>query len=99
MVDWTQDGTEGLNLALQNFHDMAILDVMLPSFDSWLVPQALWGRGRQMPVIFFTAHDEVTDSVKSAGAPRQACEGVVGRARGCDQSPLPAQVQSGDQPR
>ena len=64
VVDWTQDGAEGLNLALQSFYDLVILDVMLPSLDGWQVLQSLRGRGRQMPVLFLTARDDVTDRVK-----------------------------------
>ncbi|HQC97767.1 MAG TPA: heavy metal response regulator transcription factor [Aquabacterium sp.] len=64
VVDWTQDGAEGLNLALQSFYDLVILDVMLPGLDGWQVLQSLRGRGLQMPVLFLTARDEVTDRVK-----------------------------------
>lgn len=64
VVDWTQDGAEGLNLALQSFYDLVILDVMLPGLDGWQVVQSLRGRGLQMPVLFLTARDEVTDRVK-----------------------------------
>ncbi|MEN9543306.1 MAG: hypothetical protein RLZZ598_139, partial [Pseudomonadota bacterium] len=60
----TQDGAEGLNLALQSFYDLVILDVMLPGLDGWQVLQSLRGRGLQMPVLFLTARDEVTDRVK-----------------------------------
>ncbi len=64
VVDWTQDGAEGLNLALQSFYDLVILDVMLPGLDGWQVLQSLRGRGLQMPVLFLTARDDVTDRVK-----------------------------------
>lgn len=64
VVDWTQDGAEGLNLALQSFYDLIILDVMLPSLDGWQVLRSLRGRGLLMPVLFLTARDEVQDRVK-----------------------------------
>ena len=64
VVDWTQDGAEGLQLALQSFYDLVILDVMLPSLDGWQVLQSLRGRGLQMPVLFLTARDDVTDRIK-----------------------------------
>lgn len=64
VVDWTQDGAEGLDLALQSFYDLVILDVMLPRLDGWQVLQSLRGRGLQMPVLFLTARDDVTDRVK-----------------------------------
>lgn len=64
VVDWTQDGAEGLQLALQSFYDLVILDVMLPSLDGWQVLQSLRSRGLQMPVLFLTARDDVTDRIK-----------------------------------
>lgn len=64
VVDWTQDGAQGLELALQSFYDLVILDVMLPGLDGWQVLRALRSRGLQMPVLFLTARDEVTDRVK-----------------------------------
>jgi two-component system copper resistance phosphate regulon response regulator CusR len=64
VVDWTQDGAEGLQLALQNFYDLVILDVMLPSLDGWQVLQSLRGRGLQMPVLFLTARDDVSDRIR-----------------------------------
>lgn len=64
VVDLTQDGADGLHLALQGEHDLVILDVMLPSLDGWQVLETLRKRGLQMPVLFLTARDQVEDRVK-----------------------------------
>ncbi|MEN9416644.1 MAG: hypothetical protein RI988_264 [Pseudomonadota bacterium] len=64
VVDWTQDGADGLQLALQSHYDLVILDVMLPGLDGWQILQSLRGRGLQMPVLFLTARDDITDRVK-----------------------------------
>jgi len=41
-----------------------ILDVMLPGMDGWQVLKNLRSQGRQMPVLFLTARDQVEDRVK-----------------------------------
>ncbi len=64
VVDLTQDGADGLHLALQGDHDLVILDVMLPSLDGWQVLETLRKRGLQMPILFLTARDQVEDRVK-----------------------------------
>ena len=64
VVDLTQDGLDGLHLALQGEHDLVILDVMLPGMDGWQVLQSLRKRGLHMPVLFLTARDQVEDRIK-----------------------------------
>lgn len=63
LVDWAQDGADGLHLALQESYDLIILDVMLPVFDGWYVLREL-RKTRDTPVLFLTARDEVEDRVK-----------------------------------
>jgi len=63
-VDWTTHGLEGLHCALGGDHDLVILDVMLPGMDGWQVLRSLREQGRQMPVLFLTARDQVEDRVK-----------------------------------
>ncbi len=63
LVDWAQDGADGLHLALQESHDMIILDVMLPILDGWHLLLEL-RKTRDTPVLFLTARDEVEDRVK-----------------------------------
>jgi two-component system copper resistance phosphate regulon response regulator CusR len=63
-VELARDGEEGLHLALEGAPDLIVLDVMLPGVDGWQVLRALRRQGRQMPVLFLTARDQVEDRVK-----------------------------------
>lgn len=63
VVDLARDGLDGLHLALTEAYDLAILDVMLPSIDGWQVLQGIRRSGKDMPVLFLTARDDVDDRV------------------------------------
>jgi two-component system copper resistance phosphate regulon response regulator CusR len=63
LVDWAQDGADGLHLARQEDYDLIILDVMLPILDGWHLLREL-RKTRDTPVLFLTARDEVEDRVK-----------------------------------
>lgn len=64
VVDLARDGLDGLHLATTSDHDLLVLDVMLPRMDGWAVLQALRLAGREMPVLFLTARDQVEDRVR-----------------------------------
>ena len=64
VVDLARDGLDGLHLALTEAYDLAILDVMLPGIDGWQVLQGIRRAGKEMPVLFLTARDEVDDQVR-----------------------------------
>lgn len=64
IVDTTENGDEGLLLALDINYDLIILDVMLPSRDGWSILSTLHQAGKQMPVLFLTARDAIQDRVK-----------------------------------
>jgi len=64
VVDLARDGLDGLHLATTSDYDLLVLDVMLPRMDGWAVLQALRASGRQMPVLFLTARDQVEDRVR-----------------------------------
>ena len=64
IVDCAVDGEEGLHLAQTSTYDMVILDVMLPRRDGWSVIAELRRAGKQTPVLFLTARDQVHDRVK-----------------------------------
>ncbi|WP_372657823.1 heavy metal response regulator transcription factor [Hydrogenophaga sp.] len=64
VVDLATSGPDGLHLALEGQHDLVILDIMLPGMNGWQVLQNLRNQGRQMPVLFLTARDQVEDRVK-----------------------------------
>ncbi|GAB6050152.1 heavy metal response regulator transcription factor [Hydrogenophilus islandicus] len=64
VVDLARDGRDGLHLAQSDDYDLAILDVMLPGIDGWAVLQGIRRAGKEMPVLFLTARDQVEDRVK-----------------------------------
>ncbi len=64
VVDLASNGLDGLHLASTESYDLAILDVMLPGIDGWQVLQGIRRAGKEMPVLFLTARDQVEDRVK-----------------------------------
>ncbi|MFA7268235.1 MAG: heavy metal response regulator transcription factor [Sterolibacterium sp.] len=64
VVDLARDGPDGLHLATTEDYDLAVLDVMLPGIDGWQVLRGIRKAGKEMPVLFLTARDEVDDRVK-----------------------------------
>ena len=64
VVDLAREGMDGLHLALTGDYDLVILDVMLPGLDGWSVLQTVRRAGREMPVLFLTARDQVEDRVR-----------------------------------
>lgn len=64
VVDLANNGTDGLHQALTEVYDLAVLDVMLPGQDGWQILQAMRKTGKDIPVLFLTARDQVVDRVK-----------------------------------
>ena len=64
VVDLVTNGIDGLHHGLEGDHDLVVLDVMLPGMDGWQVLHNLRSQGREMPVLFLTARDQVEDRVK-----------------------------------
>jgi len=64
VVDLACNGRDGLHLALTEAYDLVLLDVMLPGLDGWQVLEAMRKAGKDVPVLFLTARDQVTDRVK-----------------------------------
>jgi len=64
VVDLCRDGLEGLHVALNEAYDLIVLDVMLPGMDGWQVLRGVRQAGKDVPVLFLTARDDVTDRVK-----------------------------------
>jgi two-component system copper resistance phosphate regulon response regulator CusR len=64
VVDVAHDGEAGLGLALYNEYDCLVLDVMLPRMDGWSLLAEYRREGREAPVLFLTARDDVADRVK-----------------------------------
>ncbi|CAG0994898.1 Transcriptional regulatory protein CusR [Burkholderiales bacterium] len=64
VADLARDGSDGKHLALIDDYDLVVLDVMLPGLDGWQVLRELRLAGRNMPVLFLTARDQIEDRVK-----------------------------------
>jgi two-component system copper resistance phosphate regulon response regulator CusR len=64
IVDLVRDGVDGFHQGTSEEYDLAILDVMLPGMDGWRLLQELRKAGKEMPVLFLTARDQVEDRVK-----------------------------------
>ena len=64
VVDMARNGLDGLHLALTEAYDLAVLDVMLPGIDGWQILQGIRRAGKDMPVLFLTARDQVDDRVR-----------------------------------
>jgi two-component system copper resistance phosphate regulon response regulator CusR len=64
VVDLARNGEDGLHNALTDAYDLVILDVMLPGIDGWTVLQGIRKSGKEMPVLFLTARDQVDDRVR-----------------------------------
>jgi len=62
-VDHAPDGEQGLEAALTNPYDVAIVDLMLPKRDGLSVIDELRRRGRPTPVLILSARRSVDDRV------------------------------------
>jgi DNA-binding response OmpR family regulator len=62
-VDLESDGRSGLERALQENHDLIILDIMLPGIDGLEICRRLRGASRQTPVLMLTARTTELDRV------------------------------------
>ena len=67
-VERAADGRTGLDKALAEPYDAAILDVMLPQMDGLAVIDALRARGVRMPVLILSAKRTVDDRVRGLQA-------------------------------
>ncbi|AYY80333.1 MULTISPECIES: response regulator transcription factor HprR [Proteus] len=62
-IDITNDGRDGLYLALENDYKLIILDIMLPGMNGWNILKIL-RTSKSVPVICLTARDAIDDRVK-----------------------------------
>jgi len=67
-VDQSNDGKDGLFMALEEEYDIIILDRMLPGLDGLSILKTLRSAGRQTPVIILSALGEVDDRVQGLKA-------------------------------
>jgi two-component system copper resistance phosphate regulon response regulator CusR len=64
VTDLASNGIDGLHRALTGDYDLMVLDVMLPGLNGWQLLETLRRGGKEMPVLFLTAMDQVDDRVK-----------------------------------
>jgi len=68
IVDTASDGETGLDMATTGFHDIIILDRMLPALDGISLLKAFRSQGFDTPVLFLTAKDSSKDRVEGLDA-------------------------------
>ncbi|MBK7421663.1 DNA-binding response regulator in two-component regulatory system with CusS [Candidatus Propionivibrio aalborgensis] len=64
VVDLARNGEDGLHDALTIDFNLVILDVMLPGIDGFEVLHGIRAAGKEIPVLFLTARDQVDDRVR-----------------------------------
>lgn len=62
-VEVHHDGLSGLDAALNQHHDVAIVDLMLPELDGLTLIEKLRARGRKLPVIILSAKRSLDDRI------------------------------------
>lgn len=63
-TDHAADGLEGLNMALGEDYDGAIVDIMLPKIDGLTVIETLRKRGISLPILILSARRSVDNRIK-----------------------------------
>ncbi len=63
-VDHASDGEKGLDLALTEAYDTAIIDIMLPKLDGLSLIERMRKKKRDIPVIILSAKSSIDDRVK-----------------------------------
>lgn len=64
VVDLLDNGVDALHHALTEAYDLVVLDVMLPGLTGWQILAGIRKAGKDVPVLFLTARDEVDDRVR-----------------------------------
>lgn len=68
IIEWSNNGCEGLELAESYEYDIILLDVALPQLDGIQVCQQLREKGNRTPILLLTAHDNITKKVAGLDA-------------------------------
>lgn len=63
-VDAARDGLEGLNLALTESYDVAVVDIMLPNLDGLSIIEKIRVRNVDFPVLILSAKQSVDDRIQ-----------------------------------
>lgn len=64
MVDWAQDGEEGLKKAVQNNYDLILLDVMMPKMNGYDVCKNIRLVKPKVPILMLTAKGTISDKTE-----------------------------------
>lgn len=64
VVDYCDNGDEGIYRALENEYDVIVLDIMIPGKDGLSILKSLRREGRNVPVILLTARNELDDRLQ-----------------------------------
>ena len=64
VVDRCHDGLAGLEVGLQDVHDVAVVDIMLPGMDGLQVIERMRKQGIDTPVLILSARQSVDDRVQ-----------------------------------
>ena len=67
-IDAVLDGKEGLKYAESGIYDVLVLDIMPPGIDGISILKTLRENHNNVPVIFLTAKDDVTDKITGLDA-------------------------------
>ena len=59
------NGSQGLNLALQESPDLILLDIKMPRMDGMEVLAALFDQGTHAPVIMISGHGNIATAVEA----------------------------------
>ena len=65
------DGTDGLDVLLEEHPDVLLLDVMLPGMNGYEVCRKMREQGRRIPIIFLSAKGDIVDKMIEIG--RASC--------------------------
>ena len=68
VIEWSNNGSEGLELAHLYEYDVILLDVALPQLDGIQVCRQLREKGNRTPILLLTAHDNITKKVAGLDA-------------------------------
>lgn len=63
-VEYAEDGTDGLKMALSGRYDLILLDVMLPGIDGFSICNEIRKNDREQPVIMLTARSSDEDIIE-----------------------------------
>lgn len=63
-VDWVDNGTDGLEMAMNPIYDCLVLDVMLPGLSGLDILEIIRKKGIATPVIMLSALSDVDDKIR-----------------------------------